>query len=275
MGKFYDSDAWLPSRINDFHDFTKKYDPIGHYSVGNPLKTGDWLVKHTGEELADHEIGTNNNTRIANKASENQGNFGASATRAGSIAALIYGGMSGAEYLGGAESTPGGYEYIDSGTVVEGADPFSFGSGTDPNYGTVDFGDQPFDFGKGGMKTGGPQQGNPWMQLGQSGMKTMSGQQSGLSGSYGAQGPQEKNLGNHGLYQSLLKLVDSQSAQPVNQQPNQPGLLQSQSANYQAAQNFGLNTDDATMSQMDNLVAQGYSPETAAMVLKQRNGGYE
>lgn len=95
--------GWLSEALNTVHTFTKKYDPIGHYSVGNPLKTGDWLVQKGARGVMSlaKDLDPNDklnayklNNRLERKAGENMGNFGLSAQRAGTVAALVYGGIS-------------------------------------------------------------------------------------------------------------------------------------------------------------------------------------
>lgn len=99
--------SWLSDKLNKFHGHTKKYEPLGHYTVGGGLKAGDWLVKNTGKGLRKAGLSGymgEQNERVIDKAGENQGDFGKSASRAGSVAALIYGGMYGAGALGAGEA---------------------------------------------------------------------------------------------------------------------------------------------------------------------------
>lgn len=103
--------GWLPEHLQQFHEGTKKWDPISHYSVEWPLKFGDWSVKKTSQGLsgAANSLGINSHLpdMVGQHAAQNEDNFGLSATRAGASAAAIYGGIYG---LGGEAGAGGAAE---------------------------------------------------------------------------------------------------------------------------------------------------------------------
>lgn len=122
--------GWFTNKLNDFHASTKKYDPIGHYSVENPMKTGDWLVEKSSKWLADAGIGEGFNRRLNAEANENGNNFGLSATRAGTGAAAVIGGLYGYGALGGGGASGAGGASAGGGAVGEAA-PTALGYGTE------------------------------------------------------------------------------------------------------------------------------------------------
>jgi hypothetical protein len=93
--------SWFSRKLNDFHDSTKKYDPIGHYSVENPMKSAHWLVEKTSGGLADAGIGTGFNTRLNQEADENGNNFGLGSQRMGVGIGTVLAAMYGGDYLSG------------------------------------------------------------------------------------------------------------------------------------------------------------------------------
>lgn len=121
--------GWFTRRLNDFHDSTKKYDPLGHYSVENPMKTAHWLVEKSSKGLADAGIGEGFNRRLNQEANENGNDFGLGTQRMGLGVAAVLGAMYGSSYLGGGEAGAGGGAG-GSGTVgVTGADGAFLGEG--------------------------------------------------------------------------------------------------------------------------------------------------
>jgi len=96
--------------LDKFHGHTKKYDPLGHYSVEMPLKGAHWLVEKSSKGLADAGIGTGFNTRLNQEADENGNNFGLGSQRMGLGILSYLGGMyalGGGEAAGGAGSAGG------------------------------------------------------------------------------------------------------------------------------------------------------------------------
>jgi hypothetical protein len=100
--------SWFSRKLNDFHDSTKKYDPIGHYSVENPMKSAHWLVEKSSGGLADAGIGEGFNTRLNQEANENGNNFGLGTQRMGVGVGSVIGAMYGGSYLGGGSGSAGG-----------------------------------------------------------------------------------------------------------------------------------------------------------------------
>jgi len=96
--------GWLPEHINQFHEGTKKWDPVAHYAVEWPLKGADWLVGQSSQGLSGLGKWAGVNTHlpdmVKDHADENFGNFGLSATRAGAAALASYGGIAGAGAYG-------------------------------------------------------------------------------------------------------------------------------------------------------------------------------
>lgn len=130
--------GWFTSKLGDFHRWTKKWEPLGHYSVENPMKTAHWLVEKSSKGLADAGIGEGWNTRLNQEADENGDNFALGTTRMGVGVGSVIGAMYGASYLGGGSSAgaggssagggagaaAGGTTYAEAGggTVTSGAD---------------------------------------------------------------------------------------------------------------------------------------------------------
>jgi hypothetical protein len=104
--------GWFSRKLNDFHDSTKKYDPLGHYSVENPMKTAHWLVEKSSKGLADAGIGEGFNTRLNQEANENGNDFGLGTQRMGvgiaSVLAAMYGYGALGEGAGGSAGTAEG-----------------------------------------------------------------------------------------------------------------------------------------------------------------------
>jgi hypothetical protein len=203
--------SWFSRKLNDFHDSTKKYDPIGHYSVENPMKSAHWLVEKTSGGLADAGIGTGFNTRLNQEADENGNNFGLGSQRMGvgigSVLAAMYGGS----YFGDGGSSAGGLGAGDGAFLGEGVS--SGIPAWDGAAGGMGLGFDPNGLGEGGAKG---LSDFPTMNGQNSWMSQLTGQggQGGLLG--GGQQPQkleEKNLGNPLLMEALLRLVQEQEAQ--------------------------------------------------------------
>jgi hypothetical protein len=127
--------GWFTNKLRDFHESTKKYDPLGHYSVENPMKAGDWLVEKSSGALADAGIGEGFNTRLNQEANQNGNDWALSATRAGTGAATVIGGMYGYGALsgGGAGAGAGGSAGAGSAGAGVGAEaaPTALGYGTE------------------------------------------------------------------------------------------------------------------------------------------------
>lgn len=104
MGKFYDM-------INDFHDSSKKWDPITHYTLD---WTHDASTKSVGE--TSHGIGKlfgdtwlgNAGKHWDQMADKDKADFGRWGGNTAMSAAAIYGAMSGASALGGEGAAGGG-----------------------------------------------------------------------------------------------------------------------------------------------------------------------
>lgn len=121
--------SWLSKSLNKFHGHTKKYDPIGHYSVEAPLKSAHWLVEKSSKGLADAGIGEGFNRRLSEEADENGNNFGLGSQRMaagiGTVLAGMYGyGLAAGEGAGGAAGSgagAGGYMEAGGGVVSDAA----------------------------------------------------------------------------------------------------------------------------------------------------------
>lgn len=103
MGKFYDM-------INDFHESSKKWDPITHYTLD---ATHDLSTKSVGE--TGRLLGWDHLTNMANKDKADFGRWGGNTLGA---AAAIYGGMSAAGGSGGS----GGWTAGDTGLLTHASD---------------------------------------------------------------------------------------------------------------------------------------------------------
>lgn len=104
MGKFYEM-------INDFHDSSKKWDPITHYTLD---ATHDLSTKSVGE--MGRALGWDHLTNMANKDKADFGRWGGNTLGS---AAAIYGGMS-AYGAGGGGS--GGWTAGDTGLLTHASD---------------------------------------------------------------------------------------------------------------------------------------------------------
>lgn len=184
MSKFNDM-------IQDFHESSKKWDPATHYGLDLAQKSSTSLVGETSHAIGDLGGGSfigdagRHWDQMADKDSQDFGRWGGNNLKG--IASYFgasagYGAMGGYAGLGGAggasaDSGSVPYEYIDSSSYVSGADPFSYGSGVDPNYGTVDFGSQNFDNPGNTIGKQAPQQ--SWWQKAAGGLGKQGGQGAG------------------------------------------------------------------------------------------------
>lgn len=102
--------SWFANKLDDFHDSTKKYDPISHYAVEWPMKGAHWLVEKSSKGLANAGIGEGFNTRLNQEADENGNNFGLGSQRMGLGILSVLGGMyaAGAAGAGSGGSAAGG-----------------------------------------------------------------------------------------------------------------------------------------------------------------------
>jgi hypothetical protein len=173
--------------LGQFHAFTKKYDPVGHYAVEGPLKTADWSVKKTSEGLgrAARKAGVNSHLpdMVAEQAGDNQSDFAKSAPRHIASAALIYGGISAAG-ASGSGATGGGT------TGVTGSNGAFLGEGASSGV-------PAWDGAAGGMGLGFDPSGLPDGASGASDFPSMNGGNKGLSGlgnmqGMGGQQPQQQ-----------------------------------------------------------------------------------
>lgn len=220
--------SWFSRRLNDFHDSTKKYDPLGHYSVENPMKSAHWLVEKSSKGLADAGIGEGFNTRLNQEANENGNDFGLGSQRMGLGILSVLGAMYGGSYLGAGEAGAGGAGVGEAGGAAAGNGAF-LGEG-------VASGIPAWDGAAGGMGlgvTGGgtfnpnglpegssyasdfPTGGGSWWQKLMSGGSGGSGGQSsgGLLGSQKQEELEPVLLGNPLLLEALMKLVEEQQRQ--------------------------------------------------------------
>lgn len=338
FGKGSSGNSWFSRRLNDFHDSTKKYDPLGHYSVENPMKSAHWLVEKSSKGLADAGIGEGFNTRLNQEADENGKDFGLGTQRMGvgiaSVLAAMYGGeaaFGGGEAGAGAGGTTGGFGTGESLGVLasDGGGGLLGGSGAAGGFGgdgmLLSYGDPGLggaggfagdgmltsyadptvtssglagDFTPTGELDASASLGNldiPGSWKGETGtggssggllgyFQKLAGNTSSSGGSSGGsmnssaqqprQGLQEKNLGAPGLYEALAKIVSDQEQKKPKEQQTLLGTRENQNPNYRAVQDAGLKTDEQTMMKMDQLVGQGYSPDAAAILIRQQNGGY-
>lgn len=124
FGKGSSGNGWFTNKLNDFHDSTKKYDPLGHYSVENPMKTAHWLVEKSSGALADAGIGEGWNTRLNQEANENGNNFGLGATRMGVGVGSVLGAMYGYGAAAGEGAGAGAGAGVGGGEVAAGNGAF-------------------------------------------------------------------------------------------------------------------------------------------------------
>lgn len=196
--------SWFSRRLNDFHDSTKKYDPIGHYSVENPMKSAHWLVEKSSKGLGDLGIAPGFNARLSAEADENGNNFGLGSQRMGLGIASVLGAMYGGSYLGGGESSAGGLGAGDGAFLGEGVS--SGIPAWDGAAGGMGLGFDPNGLGEGGAKG---LSDFPNMNKGNG---LLGGQGGGLLGSQPQQQKLEPvNLGNPMLLEALMRLVQEQN----------------------------------------------------------------
>lgn len=113
-------DSWFANRLNDFHDSTKKWDPVSHYSVELPMKGAHGLVEKSSGWLADAGIAPGFNERLSQEANENQGDFGLGSQRMGLGILGTLGAMYGYGAMGGGEAAGGGLGAGDGAFLGEG-----------------------------------------------------------------------------------------------------------------------------------------------------------
>jgi hypothetical protein len=240
--------SWFANRLDDFHDSTKKYDPIGHYSVENPMKSAHWLVEKSSKGLGDLGIAPGFNERLSGEADENGNNFGLGSQRMGLGIASVLGAMYGGSYLGGGEAGGTGATGMGDGAFLgEGVtsgvpswDGAAGGMGLGVDGGTFDPNGLPE-----GSKYASDfptQGGGNWMSKltgGQGG-----GQGGGMGGTQQRQQPsyQPPNMGNPALTAALTKLVDEQ--EQTRRQQNAGPLSGAMGGMQQQPTIFGLTPED-------------------------------
>jgi hypothetical protein len=269
--------SWFSDKLNDFHDSTKKYDPISHYSVEYPMKGAHWLVEKSSGGLADAGIGEGWNTRLNQEADENGDNFGIGSQRMGvgigSVIGAMYGygaatageagAGSGAAAGGSGEGlgaigygTEGMSAYTMPGTGGESVGGYSAMQGFNPN----------------GLPEGSqyaqdiPTNNSWWKNQTGSGVNSpQQGGQQGAQGQHAKQKFQSPNMGNPALAAALAKLV---SAQQTEKRKQEGGPLAGAVGEPNQAYSFGLTPEElqrvmATYSQKQNQYQDPYGDEYA------------
>jgi hypothetical protein len=222
FGQGSSGNSWFANKLDDFHDSTKKYDPISHYAVEWPMKGAHWLVEKGGKGMADMGIAPGFMNRLSSEADENGNNFGLGSQRMGLGIASVLGAMYGAGAMGAGEGAAagGGGAFGSSGVpwaggVDAGASGLGYaeaGGGFVGNAGAEGGAGSFFGNGAGAG-------GSNWMdQLTQMGGQGGGGGQGGQAQQGGTQAP-PPNMGNPALTAALAKLVgDQEEAKRQEQQ---------------------------------------------------------
>lgn len=284
--------SWFSDKLNDFHDSTKKYDPISHYSVEYPMKGAHWLVEKSSKGLADAGIGEGWNRRLNQEADENGDNFGIGSQRMGVGIASVIGAMYGYGAAAGEGAGAGAGAGLGEGVGTWGGGASAgeigaleggLGGGSALGYGTTGMDGYTMP-GSGGESAGswfdpnGLPEGSQYAQdiptnnswwKNQTGTGTGSQQQQG--GQQGAQGQQVKqkfqspNMGNPALAAALAKLVSSQQTEKRKQEG---GPLAGAVGEPNQAYSFGLTPEElqrvmAAYSQKQNQYQDPYGDQYA------------
>lgn len=241
FGKGSSGNSWFANKLDDFHDSTKKYDPLGHYAVELPLKAAHGIVEKGSKGLADVGIMPGFMNRLSGEAEENKGNFGLGSQRMGLGIASVLGAM----YAGGAM---GGGSGAGAGAAEGGAGGGFLGEGVASGVPAWDgaAGGAGLGFNAGGLPQGAsmasdfPTQGGGLMSnLGS--MGGMGGQGGGMGGQQQAmQQPRGTMLGNPSLTAALSKLVEDDARAKREQQ----GEILPATQTEQGSGLFGLTGDD-------------------------------
>jgi hypothetical protein len=249
--------SWFANKLDDFHDSTKKYDPIGHYSVENPMKSAHWLVEKSSKGLGDLGIAPGFNERLSGEADENGNNFGLGSQRMGLGIASVLGAMYGGSYLGGGEAGGTGATGMGDGAFLgegttSGIPAWDGGGGSFlSNFGADNgLGYQDADGFVGNWEYGGKSpMWNPSTYsdilggMGSMGNKQGSGGgQAGGGGQGRSGGYQPPNMGNPALTAALSKLVDQQ--EQTRRQQNAGPLSGAMGGMQQQPTIFGLTPED-------------------------------
>lgn len=224
FGKGSSGDSWFANRVDDFHESTKKWDPVSHYSVELPMKGAHWLVEKGAGGAADAGIAPDFMNRLSDEADENGSNFGLGSQRMGLGIGSVLGGM----YAYGAAAGGGG----GSGTAASGlgaGDGAFLGEGVASGVGSWDgaaggmgLGFNP-DAGLGtvnGDFAGTQGSGSPWSKM----MSQMGGQMKSSGQQQQAAGAQRSDA----LQQQIMADLLRQEAQ-----------TRSENSAWQANQRFG------------------------------------
>lgn len=290
--------SWFANTLDKFHGHTKKYDPLGHYSVEMPMKGAHWLVEKSSKGLADAGIGEGFNRRLNQEADENGNNFGLGSQRMGLGILSVLGGMYGYGAAGAGGASGGGAAGLgevgagglgavggtSGGAGLGGLGSLGGGLGGLGSAGSGAAGGMPIGAGGyaeagGGYVADAPGGGFNWLNgdgstgatglLGQGGSSsslmeqlTKQGQGGGSGGQQGggqSGGPQGTMLGNPSLTAALAKLVEGDQKAKAQRER---GLLPA--IQYQET---GLDFNSLTADDFQRLLAM-YQQQ-------QQNGGYD